>query len=389
LAILEGEKKVVADPHNNCVNPDEPFNYLYPELNCCSLHLRPILILNRKIMECDIILLTRNHLECTKPCVESILKHTHIPSRLIIIDNGSDEQKAKEYLKSLQGNGLIKIEIFYNETNEGFPRAMNKGLRYSSAPYVCLLNNDTLVTEGWLEDMLNIARQNPQIGILNPSSNTFNRYPDKGESLDSFAERLKSQKGKWAETGSCVGFCMLIKREVIEKIGLLDESFGMAYAEDKDYCRRAQEAGYICARTKGSYVYHIGDQTFRELPGRDELFKQNTEILHKRWGRPQRIIYVVGSYNEDYFQRIRQDSRCKANRDSWVWILLRGSLKKLEMPEHTNIIPIKLPNRFFYLISFWRILKKKKKFDKIIVDNAKFAKVLKTLGRIHKASVIV
>ena len=117
---------------------------------------------------CDLVLLSWDHLEQTQPCLETLIGSTRVPCRLLIVDNGS-EAPARQFLAGVQPRGAIQeVRLIQNETNEGFPRGMNRGIQASSAPYVCLLNNDLRFTHGWLEEMLAVAEANPQIGVLNP-----------------------------------------------------------------------------------------------------------------------------------------------------------------------------------------------------------------------------
>ena len=89
-------------------------------------------------MKCDLILLSWNNPEILRQCVDSILRSTRTPSRLIMVDNGSSETGVREYLSSLKGNDTIQIRLIFNTVNEGFAKGMNKGMKASDAPYVCL-----------------------------------------------------------------------------------------------------------------------------------------------------------------------------------------------------------------------------------------------------------
>ncbi len=172
---------------------------------------------------CDLVLLSWNHLEETKPCLESLLASTRVPCRLFIVDNGS-EQDVRAFLATVRPQGAIKdVVVLQNEQNEGFPRGMNRGIHASTAPYVCLLNNDLRFTAGWLQEMIEIAQANPTVGVMNPTSSTFGNYPPRGVSLQAYADRLRSFRGQYTEVGMCIGFCMLVKREVLDRIGGLNE----------------------------------------------------------------------------------------------------------------------------------------------------------------------
>src|SRR3989338_7852427 len=126
---------------------------------------------------CDLVLLSWNHLEETRPCLESLLAATRVPCRLLIVENGSEED-VRAFLAEVKPRGAIQeVVVLQNERNEGFPRGMNRGIRASTAPFVCLLNNDLRFTVGWLQEMINVAGSHPTIGVVNPESNTFGNRP--------------------------------------------------------------------------------------------------------------------------------------------------------------------------------------------------------------------
>jgi glycosyltransferase involved in cell wall biosynthesis len=95
------------------------------------------------------------------------------------------------------------------------------------------------------------------------------------------------------ELDHCTGGCLLIKREIIEKIGFLDEAYGQGYYEDNDFSRRAQKAGYRCLRLLDTYVWHDIEGSFKQDPDRGERRRENEALYRSRWGNPLRIIYPV------------------------------------------------------------------------------------------------
>src|SRR3989338_1707235 len=108
-------------------------------------------------MMCDIVIPVWNQPTFTKECIESIVKNTDVDYRLIIIDNASGEE-TKSYLESLKEQRGLKLLLIRNENNLGFLKAANQGMRLSDAQYICLINNDTLVTDGWLSEMIEVAQ---------------------------------------------------------------------------------------------------------------------------------------------------------------------------------------------------------------------------------------
>ncbi len=239
---------------------------------------------------CDLVLLSWNHLEQTRPCLETLAGSTTVPCRLFLVDNGS-EPPVREFLRGVRPAGAIQeVVLLQNETNEGFPRGMNRGIRASRAPYVCLLNNDLRLTTGWLEELVAVAEAHPTLGVLNPNTSNLDNTP-KGITLEAYAQRLRAARGQHLELGMCIGFCMLIKRAVLDAIGGLSEEVERIFFEDEDFCMRAQQAGFQCGVALGAYVFHAEHQTVKELPEREALFARNRRWCHGKWGRWVRMAW--------------------------------------------------------------------------------------------------
>ncbi len=318
---------------------------------------------------CDIILLSWNKLEYTRPCIESIFRYTSLPCRLLVVDNNSEEE-TKSYLKSLQGTSSVKVEVIFNKENLGYVGGMNEGLKRSQAPYVCLLNNDTLVTPQWLELCLEAFKRDPAVGVVNSHSSTFGLWPKKNQTVEEVAQTLyfQHQSDPVTEIGTCVGFCMLIKREVIDKIGYLEESLYKFFFEDTDYCKRAKKAGYFCVVANQAYVFHYEHKSLEKKSQRDEFFKRNQKWFYEKWGRPLRIFWpketACTQKEKELLTQIARDDHFiflfspKATQENWshrhAHISLRyHSFKMLELP--------------YFL---WAILKKQKKpYDYIITQD--------------------
>jgi glycosyltransferase involved in cell wall biosynthesis len=97
-----------------------------------------------------------NQVEFSKLCIRSLLSHTRRPWELIVINNGSTDGTA-DYLAGIQDGGAVPVTIIANETNRGFPAAVNQGLQAARGEYLVLLNNDVVVTHDWLEQMIALA----------------------------------------------------------------------------------------------------------------------------------------------------------------------------------------------------------------------------------------
>src|SRR3990167_2237474 len=136
---------------------------------------------------CDIISPIWNQLERTQRCIESLIRHTDYPYRLILVDNASDEP-TRRYLESLKHDPRVDVLLIRNEENLGNIKAANQGIRASDATYICILDNDTIVTKGWLSEMIAVSRKESNIGIVNPISNSSGWPPARGQTIDEYAD---------------------------------------------------------------------------------------------------------------------------------------------------------------------------------------------------------
>ena len=317
----------------------------------------------------DIIVLTWNRKQIIKNFVESFFANTALSSRLIIIDNGSQDGTG-EYLATLKGTDTIKLKIVLNKENKGFVGGMNQGIALSDAPFVCLANNDLIFTRGWLEEVVSVFEKDARIGILNPNSNNLGTHPLSGMPLDDLAEELKKKyKGVFAEMPFCIGFCLFIRREVIEKVGGLSEEFSPFFFEDTDYSLKAQKAGYLIGVAKASYVWHKEHASFKQIgEKKEEFFIKSREAFRKKWGKILRIAWVVNS--EEELSAALNDAVKSARSGNYLWFLVKNLnhngaeiFQKLNLLEHSGIKFIRYSN---ILNLLWVILTKKKRYDLII-----------------------
>lgn len=241
----------------------------------------------------DIIVPVYNALEHLRVCVSSIQEHTDLRlDRLILIDDCSPDQKVSEYLNSLEQPGIV---VLHNEENLGFSGTINRGLQYSQRD-VLLLNADTIVTAGWIDKMLRCAYSDPAIATVTPFSNnaTLCSIPNfcqdnivpYGMSIEEYARIIERRSmRKYPRITVAVGFCMFIKREVIEKIGLFDEeTFKRGYGEENDFCWRAEQMGYYHVLCDDTYIFHSGSASFLGEE-KKKLMAEHEQILRGRYPR--------------------------------------------------------------------------------------------------------
>lgn len=223
-------------------------------------------------MDASIIVLAYNHLEeTTAPCLDSILEHTDLTrNELIVVDNASSDGTA-EYLREFKRRHP-KVQLCLNDVNKGYAGGNNDGMRLANGRVLVLLNNDTLVGPGWLAPLVDVLDQDPGVGMIGPVTNSAGNeqrivLPDVTPEtfVPATAPYLAQQRGIYSETAKLGFFCVAIRRDVIDKIGMLDEAFGIGMFEDDDLCVRAIGAGYRLLIAEGAFVYHKGSVSFSKL----------------------------------------------------------------------------------------------------------------------------
>jgi cellulose synthase/poly-beta-1,6-N-acetylglucosamine synthase-like glycosyltransferase len=275
-----------------------------------------------------------------------------------------------------------------NDTNLGFVKAVNQGIKVSDSEYLCIMNNDTIASTGWLQEMVAVMEANPEIGLLNPSSNTSGQFPE-GRSIDNYALSLNWLKGRIQELYTCRGFCMLVQREVIDRVGLLDEIYHIGYFDDTDYCKRAQKMGFRTARAKAAYVFHRENITFKSLHNNKDLFDSNEKIFFERWGRHVRVGYFLDRIISK--RDINDMAISVARQGHQMLIFIRNGLKWPIKIDHFDIRGLRINPIFFFPVSFYKILKRKRKkpIEVLLTDNALFGAFLKLTKGMHGADVLV
>ncbi len=245
----------------------------------------------------SIIIPVHNVLSMTKDCLHSIYnENKNLKFEVIIVDNGSDDGTSKWLME--EKNKYSNLKIFTLDKNIGFGPAVNLGIQRSKGEFIVILNNDTLVSPDWLENLLTVVKIDPSVGIVSPVTNsaggspqmdiqTKNLPPDPVE-IAQYAKSIVNRTEVYYEPNRLIFFCVLIRRELFDLIGYLDESYEKGNFEDDDYCLRARMAGYRLAIAKNSFVYHYGSATFKFKANKishDKWMKVNSEHFYRKTGR--------------------------------------------------------------------------------------------------------
>lgn len=238
-------------------------------------------------MKTSIIILTYNELALTKQCLHSVQKHTdNNDIELIIVDNGSTDGTV-DYLNNLSG-----VHTIFNEKNLGFAKGCNQGVEMATGENILFLNNDTIVTENWLQAMIRVLYKSDKIGMVGPVSNYVSGHQridvpyQTINEMDAFADEYSKQnQGKTRQVLRLVGFCLLVKRDLLTKIGSFDESFEYGSFEDDDLCLRAIKHGYHLYIALDAFVHHHGHATFTANQDIDinYLYLKNQQRFIDKW----------------------------------------------------------------------------------------------------------
>jgi len=233
-----------------------------------------------------IVILTHNELAYTRQCVASIQDFTDEPIELVFVDNGSKDGTV-EYLRSIPGARVIE-----NSQNRGFPIAANQGMAVARGDQILLLNNDVVVTTGWLRRMLDALLTSQDVGLVGPLTNCTSGmqrievpYRDL-DALETFAwSWWKSHQNQRMDTEVLMGFCLLMRTDVARELGTLDERFELGLYEDVDFACRARQAGYRNVIATDAFVHHFGHRTFigAEIDA-DKLLQVNEQRFAEKWG---------------------------------------------------------------------------------------------------------
>lgn len=226
-------------------------------------------------------------LEHTKLCVPALLRHTRPPYELVFIDVGSLDGTA-EYLAGLAaGLSGVRVEVVRAATDPDVPRAVGRALELARGELLVLLNDDVVVTDSWLGQMAALAELSPAIGLVGPTSNYAappqlaegadyrvrprGQPPASGEALDvsaidGFARVWRERhRGKWVEAERLGGFCLLVKRAVLLKLGQAGgpaEAAGLGLFDTDALSAGARAAGYTLACCRDLFVHHFGTRVF-------------------------------------------------------------------------------------------------------------------------------
>ncbi len=234
----------------------------------------------------SIIILTYNKLEYTKLCIESIRKFTKKGCfEIIVVDNASSDETVKWLTEQ---EDIIAI---LNDENKGFPAGCNQGIEIARGESVLLLNNDVIVSPYWLSNLNDALWSSEEIGAVGSSTNSISYHQairvnyDTITNMLNFAKIQNNQdKQSMEERIKLVGFSMLMKKSVLDEVGMLDERFSPGNYEDDDLSYRIVLAGKRNIFCKNAFIHHFGSVSFDDQsPEYTALLATNRQKFKEKW----------------------------------------------------------------------------------------------------------
>lgn len=303
----------------------------------------------------DIIIPIYNALEDVKNCINSLYEHKTYDFNIIAIDDCSDKE-TQEYLEK---ESIKKgFKLFRNKENLRFTKTVNRGFKESKGDYIVLLNSDTIVTPRWIEKILACFESDQKIGIVGPLSNAaswqtvpvrddkefggwlVNEIP-KGYSVEEMGMLVETiSKKLYPKVPSVNGFCYVIKREVLDKNGTLDEEyFPTGYGEEDDFSIRAIDAGFKIAVADDTYIFHAKSKSYTHeirqilsVKGRAALDAKHGEArlteLVKNW-KAEPTLPMIAKHIQSYMQLATKNKKV-------VYTAIFGNYDSIKEPEYIN-----------------------------------------------------
>jgi GT2 family glycosyltransferase len=239
-------------------------------------------------MKTTIVVVTHDQLDYLRLCLESIAEHTGGDYEVVVVDNASATE-TRDYLARWadQRAGCLVVA---NQANLGFAAACNQGLRAGTGECFAVLNDDMVVSHGWLTNLLGCLAATGA-GLVGPMCNRISGAQYLEAAYESMAamhrfclEYNRPDPSLWKRTARLGGGALVIRRAVVERIGLFDERFTPGNYEDDDYCLRAALAGFSLYIAGDTFVHHFGGATLaRDEEAYRRLMTRNGRLLAEKW----------------------------------------------------------------------------------------------------------
>jgi GT2 family glycosyltransferase/glycosyltransferase involved in cell wall biosynthesis len=240
----------------------------------------------------SVIIVTYNNVELNRLCLESLYATMDWPNAEVFVVDNASKDETPQFLDCIRDT-YPALTIILNDENRGFAAANNQALRLASGEILILLNNDTVTPRGWIAGLARHLRADPSIGILGPSTNAIGNeamipagYDDIAEMPRWVGQWVREHDGETFDIAMLAMYCLAMRRDVFERVGLLDEQFGVGMFEDDDYAQRIRQEGLRVVCTRDVFIHHWMKAAFGKIPNADyqKLFEKNRALYEAKWG---------------------------------------------------------------------------------------------------------
>ncbi len=274
----------------------------------------------------SVIVVTMNTPSLTENCLRSVLEHSTVPYELIVVSN-SRARAIGDSLKKFSG-----IQVIQNSRNVGYTGAANQGALRSRGEFLCFLNSDTWVPPRWLERLLDAARL-PRAGAVSPLNETgrphFGWTEEGHDAIEASALLTDEAFQKWYPSRAqdsqwLYGFCLMIPRTVITRMGLFDERFFFGW-EDIDYSLQLRLKGYRLIKAGSLFVHHRRGAS-STAGRRKTLVDRSKKIFLSKWSsffktalRSDRAVFAAVNHETARLQKRRSQAERAASKKMSRW----------------------------------------------------------------------
>lgn len=306
--------------------------------------VREKVLLDVPQVKLDIVICVHNALSDFKRLVQSLKPHLNPDRRVVIVNDGSDEETTN-YLQSYARNREKQIHIIHNERARGYTRAANQGLKLEGSDVKLLLNSDTILPPQAIDKLLIALYSEESLAVVGPMSNAagkqsipsikngvdntaINSLPPNYtiEEVDKFCEKV-AIANFYPRIPLVHGFCIMIKTLVLESVGYFDEkAFPKGYGEENDLCFKIANAGYDLAVATNTFIYHAKSKSYSDAKVRSRLMGEGIKKLQSLYkGRVTDAGEQMKHHPE--LQRIRREA-------ARLW---RQKKKPVQAPKKKNM----------------------------------------------------
>jgi len=245
-----------------------------------------------------------NNCDVTLQCLRSVFANTHRASlEVFVVDNACTDGSAEAIAAA-----FAQVKQIHNVHRQGFSTNNNLAFSQASGRYLLMLNDDTLVQEGALDRMVSFMDQHPDAGVvgarlLNPDGShqpdcSYLPHPlyDAIEPLSLWLRPLHCDAQCATVIGRVCGACMMVRRTVADKVGLLDTAFDPLYCEEVDWCYRIGQAGWQVYHLPDAQVVHFGGQTMNRAPlyKLEMFYRKKALFFRKHFGARTAWTFKLG-----------------------------------------------------------------------------------------------